>query len=119
MDQPFTTPLGSNRGVAQASKITTRSPVKFVAERHDVAELGTAVGRRQLAPVEAVDLAAVLVGAEGRIDPVQPSNGGTHRRRHALGGRRLALGAGRRAYVEGDHRPHHRLVVDGTRPNRR
>ena len=133
MDQPFTTPLGSKAGRGPGVEKTARRIVQLVAQAEDVAELGAAVGRRQLAAVEAVDLAPVLVGAEGRLDPAQPADGRLNGRldalggsrhapggsRHAPGGSRHAPGGSRGAHVEGDDRSHHGLVVYGSHAARR
>ncbi len=83
--------------------------VELVAKPQDVAQLGAGVGRSQLAAVEAVDLAGVLVGGKGQVDPAQPPHGRLYGGLHALGG-------GRGAHVEADHGAHHGLVVDGPGP---
>ena len=92
--QPLTSPDGSSRPAAPRRRSSRRVARSSSTQRVSTSSTsGRAVGERELAAVEAADLAVVAVGAEGRVDVAQP------------GERRLDVDA-RAAHVDADRHAH-------------
>ena len=70
--QPLTRPDGSRRPAGRAEKYAARRALERQAAGEHLVDLRAALGQRQLAAVEAADVAVVAVGAEGRVDLAQP-----------------------------------------------
>ena len=104
MDQPFTTPLGSNEPPAHASKKPSVSSLNRWQRAKTWRSSGEHSSSSELAPVEAADLAVRFKSAEGVVHPVQPFHGRAQGRLDVPGGRRSNN-------VERHHRPHYRFLM--------